>query len=191
MTTASRHWSTGPRMQRLTSSWPAASSARAKRRWGGEGGELQQCVHHSGPMSPQDARRTLLEGLSFWLHSNSAEEGSAAQPASTPAPSSPGPSYLSRLSCSRLLLELGEYEVRHDPSTLAHLVSVPRPLQPARAVLEALLKEDDEVVEAWYLMGWLSHLTHDHASTRFYLEQTEKVGHASHKLNLIWHQSTD
>lgn len=37
------------------------------------------------------------------------------------------------------------------------------------------MQEDDEVVQVWYLMGWLHHLTHDQDSARFFLEQAEEV----------------
>ena len=37
------------------------------------------------------------------------------------------------------------------------------------------MREDEEVVETWYLMGWLHCLTHDHTPARFYLERTEEA----------------
>ena len=48
-------------------------------------------------------------------------------------------------------------------------------LQCCSRVLEGLLREDDEVVVVWYLMGWLHYLMDDHDSARFFLEQTERV----------------
>ena len=45
-------------------------------------------------------------------------------------------------------------------------------------MLERLLRDDDEVVLVWYLMGWLHVLTDDSDSAHFYLEQASKVrGH--------------
>lgn len=41
--------------------------------------------------------------------------------------------------------------------------------------MEGLLREDDEVVGVWYLMGWLHFLWKDRDSAIFYLQQTEKV----------------
>ena len=38
------------------------------------------------------------------------------------------------------------------------------------------MREDDEVVHVWYLMGWLHHLTEDTDSSHFYLEQAKEVG---------------
>ena len=50
--------------------------------------------------------------------------------------------------------------------------------QEAYSVLERLLRDDDEVVLVWYLMGWLHVLTDDADSAHFYLEQASKVrGH--------------
>ena len=42
-------------------------------------------------------------------------------------------------------------------------------------MLEGLLRDDDEVVCVWYLMGWLHVLTKDRDSAHFYLEQASKV----------------
>jgi hypothetical protein len=38
-----------------------------------------------------------------------------------------------------------------------------------------LLRDDDEVVLVWYLMGWLHVLTNDRDSAHFYLEQASKL----------------
>lgn len=92
------------------------------------------------------------------------------------------PPYSSRISCAKLLLELGEYDVSLTPTSLVSTQCWPSlpPLSPssqkAFEVLERLLCEDDEVVGVWYLMGWLHYLTADRDSALFYLEQTEKVG---------------
>ena len=42
-------------------------------------------------------------------------------------------------------------------------------------MLERLLRDDDEVVLVWYLMGWLHVLLGDSDSAHFYLEQASKV----------------
>ena len=55
-------------------------------------------------------------------------------------------------------------------------LSCASPQQKAFLILEALLREDDEVVQVWYLMGWLHHLTEDTDSSHFYLEQAKEVG---------------
>ena len=52
-------------------------------------------------------------------------------------------------------------------------------VQEARCVLERLLKDDDEVVLVWYLMGWLHTLTSDVDSAHFYLEQASKVSQSA------------
>lgn len=63
-----------------------------------------------------------------------------------------------------------------------YLLSSSLPHQKAFLVLEGLLKEDDEVVQVWYLMGWMHYLTKDKDSSRFYLEQAKQVGH----LSILW-----
>jgi hypothetical protein len=40
-------------------------------------------------------------------------------------------------------------------------------------ILERLRKEDDEVVDTWYLAGWLAHITND---TDFAIECLDKYG---------------
>ena len=51
------------------------------------------------------------------------------------------------------------------------------PSQEAYTVLERLLRDDDDVVLVWYLMGWLHVLTKDRDSAHFYLEQASKVSY--------------
>ena len=52
-------------------------------------------------------------------------------------------------------------------------------VQKGRIVLEGLLKDDDEVVAVWYLLGWLHYLTKDHPTAKLMLEEVDKVGYAS------------
>ena len=47
--------------------------------------------------------------------------------------------------------------------------------QEAQLVLERLLRDDDEVVLVWYLMGWLHVLIEDRDSAHFYLENASEV----------------
>ncbi len=51
-------------------------------------------------------------------------------------------------------------------------------------MLEGLLEEDDEVVETWYLLGWLNHLRASqegqeeegyNGNARFYLSKAKRV----------------
>ncbi|XP_065896570.1 uncharacterized protein [Dysidea avara] len=52
------------------------------------------------------------------------------------------PSYQSQVNWSKLLMEVEEYEKAHE-------------------VLVHLLREDDEMIEVWYLLGWLAHLQNE------------------------------
>lgn len=47
----------------------------------------------------------------------------------------------------------------------------------AADILEMLLDEEDEVVEVWYLLGWLNNLRGDEykANARFYLNRATEV----------------
>uniref|UniRef100_A0A3Q1CGM7 Si:dkey-12j5.1 n=1 Tax=Amphiprion ocellaris TaxID=80972 RepID=A0A3Q1CGM7_AMPOC len=62
------------------------------------------------------------------------------------------PPYESRITTSKLLIESEEYETAVD-------------------VLEGLLEEDDEVVQVWYLSGWVCYLQWEKAK-----EQQEREG---------------
>jgi len=42
-------------------------------------------------------------------------------------------------------------------------------------VLEGLVEEDDEVVQAWYLLGWIHYLKEDRGIARFYLKKAKEV----------------
>ena len=48
-------------------------------------------------------------------------------------------------------------------------------MQKAFTILEMLLKLDDEVVQVWYLMGWLYFQINDFESATFYLQQCVQV----------------
>ena len=58
-------------------------------------------------------------------------------------------------------------------------------LQDASEVLELLLDEEDEVVEVWYLLGWLNYLqgADCHTNARYYLLKAQQVCH-------IWRRGT-
>uniref|UniRef100_UPI00398EB74A uncharacterized protein n=1 Tax=Pristiophorus japonicus TaxID=55135 RepID=UPI00398EB74A len=74
------------------------------------------------------------------------------------------PPYESRISAAKLLIEVHEYEA-------------------AIEVLEGLLDEDDEVVQVWYLLGWVCYLQAEKPnedasfkdSARTYLTKTKKL----------------
>jgi len=45
----------------------------------------------------------------------------------------------------------------------------------AVAVLEGLVKENGEELEAWYLLGWISHLKEEWTKARFFLKKTKQI----------------
>lgn len=65
--------------------------------------------------------------------------------------------YTTRLATSRMLIELEEWEK-------------------ATQVLDGLVEEDEEIVDAWYLLGWLNKLRSDTEKDDIYL------GNARHYL---------
>lgn len=92
-----------------------------------------------------EARNMLDKSLELW-------QGKAEE-----LPQAPPPPYESRITTSKLLIELESYES-------------------AGSVLEGLIEESDEVPEVWYLLGWMYHLTNqDSSSIRACLEKAEKL----------------
>ncbi|XP_028984199.1 uncharacterized protein si:dkey-12j5.1 isoform X2 [Betta splendens] len=84
----------------------------------------------------QEGKEYLLKSVGLWLPaqkqiaaSSSAEEDTQIEI----------PPYESRITTAKLLIESEEYEMSVD-------------------VLEGLLEEDDEVVQVWYLSGWVCYL---------------------------------
>merc|ERR1712203_1258406 len=68
-------------------------------------------------------------------------------------------SYDSRLASVKVLLDLERFDT-------------------AAEILDSLLEEDNEVVAAWYLHGWLNHLRNDpdfHGNVRHYLKRAQQV----------------
>ncbi|KAJ7389969.1 hypothetical protein OS493_028021 [Desmophyllum pertusum] len=92
-----------------------------------------------------EARKMLEKSLELWQGKD--EE----------LPEAPAPSYESRITTSKLLIELENYES-------------------AGSVLEELIEESDEVPQVWYLFGWLNHITNqDSSSIRTCLERAQKL----------------
>lgn len=78
----------------------------------------------------QEGREFLLKSVTLWLpgHKHNAADAQSEIPP-----------YESRITTAKLLIESEEYEMAVD-------------------VLEGLLEEDDEVVQVWYLSGWVCYL---------------------------------
>ncbi|KAI5620829.1 putative assembly chaperone of rpl4 [Silurus asotus] len=125
---------------------------------------------------PEEGRDYLIKSVSSWLPSRQKEEESLA---SSEQPDDDDdeeeeervqsniPPYESRITTAKLLIEVEEFEMATD-------------------VLEGLLEEDDEVVQVWYLLGWLYYLQLDKPgstedseslkkSSRIYLTKAKKL----------------
>lgn len=94
----------------------------------------------------EEGREYLKKSVSSWLPSLQKEEESLASTEHDMEEEDQNksniPPYESRITTAKLLIEAEEYEM-------------------ATEVLEDLLEEDDEVVEVWYLLGWLFYLQLD------------------------------
>ncbi|XP_023148925.1 uncharacterized protein si:dkey-12j5.1 [Amphiprion ocellaris] len=97
----------------------------------------------------QEGKEYLLKSVGMWLP---AQKQSAASSTTEEDVQNDIPPYESRITTSKLLIESEEYETAVD-------------------VLEGLLEEDDEVVQVWYLSGWVCYLQWEKAK-----EQQEREG---------------
>ncbi|XP_035382287.1 probable assembly chaperone of rpl4 isoform X2 [Electrophorus electricus] len=92
----------------------------------------------------------LRRSVSSWLPSLQKEEVAAASAEEHDQEDEPArtniPPYESRITTAKLLIEAEQFEM-------------------ATEVLEGLLEEDDEVVQVWYLLGWLFYLQLDKPGT--------------------------
>ncbi|XP_041649787.1 probable assembly chaperone of rpl4 isoform X2 [Cheilinus undulatus] len=84
----------------------------------------------------QEGKEYLLKSVGLWLPAQKQREASSSTDEDF---QSMIPPYESRITTSKLLIESEEYELAVD-------------------VLEGLLEEDDEVVQVWYLSGWVCYL---------------------------------
>ncbi|XP_069552191.1 uncharacterized protein [Brachyistius frenatus] len=97
----------------------------------------------------QEGKEYLLKSVVLWLP---AQKQNAASSATEEDMQSEIPPYESRITTAKLLIESEEYEMAVD-------------------VLEALLDEDDEVIQVWYLSGWVCYLQWEKAK-----EEQEREG---------------
>lgn len=93
----------------------------------------------------EDAKEMLSKSLDLWqAGEDSSLKGTL-------------PSYESRISLSKMLIEVEEFDN-------------------ACNLLEGLLVEDDEVVQVWYLLGWIYHLSgQDADAVKYYLERAKTL----------------
>lgn len=97
----------------------------------------------------QEGKEYLLKSVGAWLP---AQKQSAASFSTEKDMQDEIPPYESRVTTAKLLIESEEFEMAVD-------------------VLEGLLEEDDEVVQVWYLSGWVCNLQLEKAK-----EQQEREG---------------
>uniref|UniRef100_A0A8C7XJ20 Si:dkey-12j5.1 n=1 Tax=Oryzias sinensis TaxID=183150 RepID=A0A8C7XJ20_9TELE len=97
----------------------------------------------------QEGKEYLLKSVGTWLP---AQKQSTSSSSTEEDVQKDIPPYESRITTAKLLMECEEYEMAVD-------------------VLEGLLEEDDEVVQVWYLSGWVCYLQWEKAK-----EQQETEG---------------
>ncbi|KAM6968253.1 uncharacterized protein FYW47_006951 [Aplochiton taeniatus] len=100
----------------------------------------------------EEGKQYLIKSVGMWLPAQKERESSAT--ADQELVQNDGPPYESRITTAKLLIETEEYETAVD-------------------VLEGLLEEDDEVVQVWYLSGWVCHLQMEKAREQRAREQKE------------------
>ncbi|XP_033116021.1 probable assembly chaperone of rpl4 [Anneissia japonica] len=109
--------------------------------------------------SNQQAKEMINKSVSLWLPKLKEVEGSkAAGDKFDPVETCPM-SYLSRVGAIKILIEVEEFDV-------------------AEEILQMLLEEDDEVVQVWYLLGWLHVLQdtdEDKSYARYFLHKAMKL----------------
>lgn len=105
----------------------------------------------------QEAKEAMQRSLGLWLpqHEQLLEGTATADPVEV-CPLS----YSCRVNGAKLLIEL-------------------EMLDEANTVLDGLIEEDDEVVDVWYLLGWLNYLRGGEylGNARYYLSQARQVAH--------------
>ncbi|KAG7469994.1 hypothetical protein MATL_G00134940 [Megalops atlanticus] len=124
--------------------------------------------------SPQDGKDYLMRSVALWLPSQRKraehslggreEEEEEEEDEEEERLQNEMPPYESRITTGKLLVEAEEYET-------------------ASEVLEGLLEEDDEVVQVWYLLGWVCYLQAEKPeeaetfkdSARTYLTKAKKL----------------
>ncbi|KAG5270916.1 hypothetical protein AALO_G00173730 [Alosa alosa] len=124
-------------------------------------------MHDAAPLSPhllQEGKDYLKRSVSSWLPSLRPQTEQLAAQQEEESEQSGVPPYESRITTAKLLIEAEEPEMVME-------------------VCEGLLEEDDEVVQVWYLLGWVCYLQRDKPeeaesfrdSARTYLTRAKKL----------------
>ncbi|XP_056375066.1 uncharacterized protein LOC130272994 [Hyla sarda] len=111
---------------------------------------------------PQEGKEYLMKSLASWLPSLQKDKDEVQE--AHDLVESPLPPYESRITAAKLLIEAEVFEL-------------------ATEVLEGLLEEDDEVIQVWYLLGWVCYLQAKESeeeeafkdSARTYLRKAKKL----------------
>ncbi|XP_028971665.2 probable assembly chaperone of rpl4 [Esox lucius] len=103
----------------------------------------------------QEGREYLMRSVSAWLPALS-DAPPSKQDMEDQQTENDIPPYESRITTAKLLIEAEEYETAVD-------------------VLEGLLEEDDEVVQVWYLSGWVCYLQMERAKEESAKEEQEET----------------
>ncbi|XP_035528714.1 probable assembly chaperone of rpl4 isoform X2 [Morone saxatilis] len=111
----------------------------------------------------QEGREYLLKSVELWLPS---QKQSAASSSAEEDMQNEIPPYESRITTAKLLIEAEEYEMAVD-------------------VLEGLLEEDDEVVQVWYLSGWVCYLQLEKAKEQQEGERREVTDEEKEEWNAL------
>ncbi|XP_076372255.1 uncharacterized protein LOC143257448 [Tachypleus tridentatus] len=106
----------------------------------------------------EEAKAKMQESLSLWLPKYQLVREGGLDPSEFDPVEVCPLSYDARINTSKLLIELELYDE-------------------AAEVLEGLVEEEDEVVDTWYLLGWMNYLRgQDYwGNSRFYLNNTKKL----------------
>ncbi|XP_066441824.1 uncharacterized protein [Eleutherodactylus coqui] len=113
---------------------------------------------------PQEGKEYLMKSLASWLPNLQKNEGQVQDADDEDLIESTLPPYESRITTAKLLIEVENFEL-------------------ATEVLEGLLEEDDEVIQVWYLLGWVCYLQAKKSdeeeafkdSARTYLRKAKKL----------------
>uniref|UniRef100_A0A4W5QSA9 Si:dkey-12j5.1 n=1 Tax=Hucho hucho TaxID=62062 RepID=A0A4W5QSA9_9TELE len=104
----------------------------------------------------QEGREYLMRSVDAWLPAlKQSEAPPSREDIEEEHTESDIPPYESRITTAKLLIEAEEYETAVD-------------------VLEGLLEEDDEVVQVWYLSGWVCYLQMERAKEERTREEREE-----------------
>ncbi|KAM4026896.1 uncharacterized protein ACNLHF_022776 [Anomaloglossus baeobatrachus] len=111
-----------------------------------------------------EGKEYLKKSLASWLPSLQNNKGEEQEADDEDLAESTLPPYESRITTAKLLMEAEDFEL-------------------ATEVLEGLLEEDDEVIQVWYLLGWVCYLQAKESeeeeafkdSARTYLRKAKKL----------------